>query len=71
MVYLKLQRSKTGNESSHIKDIFLRKIPDINASFAPNNADIQGWFLKSEHYIKTFQPKYSNVMQEQTQVIKT
>ena len=65
------QKSEIGNESSYIKDTFSRKIPDINASFTPNNVDMQGWSLKFEQKMKTFQLKYWNMMQEKTQVDKT
>ena len=67
LMYFKLQRIGIGNKPSYIKDTFFRKIPDINASFAPNNVHIQGWSLKFGQNIKTFQPKYWNLMQDQTQ----
>ena len=54
----KLERSGIGNESLYTEDTFSRKIPDIDASFAPNDEDIQGWSLKFEQNIKTFQLKY-------------
>ena len=71
LVYFKLRSSGIGNESSYIKDTLFKNIPDISTSFAPNNVDIKGWSLKFEQNIKTLQPKYSNMMQEQTQVNKT
>lgn len=58
LLIYKFQRSEIGNESSCIEDTFSRKIADINASFTPNNVDIQGWSLKFEQKMKTFQLKY-------------
>ena len=49
---------------------FFRKIPAINASFAPKYLPPQGWSLKFGQNIKMFQPKYWNVMQEDAQVNK-
>ena len=49
---------------------FFRKIPDINASFAPKYVHLQGWPLKFFEDVKIFQPKHWNTMQEQTQVNK-
>ena len=49
---------------------FFRKIPAINASFAPKYVHLQGWPLKFRQEVKIFQPKYWNAMQEQTQVNK-
>ena len=37
---------------------FFRKIPAINASFAPKYAHLQGWPLKFGQDVKIFPPKY-------------
>ena len=37
---LQIAKSGMGYESSHISDTFFRKIPDINASFAPNDVNV-------------------------------
>ena len=37
---------------------FFRKIPDINASFAPKYVHLQGWPLKFFQDVKIFQPKH-------------
>ena len=50
---------------------FFREIPAINVSFAPNYVYLQGWSLKFRQNIKMFQPKYWNLMYEQTQVNKS
>ena len=50
---------------------FFRKISAINASFAPTYVHLHGCSLNFGQNIKVFQPKYWNVMQEQTQVNKT
>ena len=47
-----------------------RKIPAVNASFASKYAHLQGWPLRFGQYVKIFQSKYWNAMQEQTQVNK-
>ena len=52
----------------HTSRIPFRKIPAINASFAPKYEYLQGWPLKFGQDVKIFQPKYSNVKQEQIQV---
>ena len=49
---------------------FFRKIPAVNASFAPKEGHLQGFSLKFGQDVKMFQPKYWNAMQEQTQVNK-
>ena len=51
---------------------FFRKISAINGSFGPKYLYFHGWSLKLGQNIKKFwQPKYWNVMQEQTQVNKS
>ena len=52
------------------QEYFFRKIPAINACFASKDVHLWGCFGSLGQNIKIFQPKYSNVMQEQTQVNK-
>ena len=37
---------------------FFRKIPALNAGFAPKGVHLQDWSLKLGQNIKMFQPKY-------------
>ena len=55
----------------HTQVYFFRKVPAINATFPPTYVHLQVWSLKLEQNIKIFGPKFSNGMQEQTQVNKT